>query len=131
MFQLKKNIFLFSLLFEKNGAVFGPFFICPFLIFSGFFIHFNDAHPAMQWLFYASFLKYGLEGGTLAIFGYEREPMECSEIYCHYVLPKKFIKTVDMHNGDFMTAMIALIVIFFVFRFTAFYVMLFRVRSKR
>lgn len=85
----------------------------------------------MQWLFHASFLKYGLEGGTLAIFGYERERMKCAEMYCHFVLPEKFIKTVDMHNGAFMTSVIALIVIFFIFRFTAFYVMSFRVRSKR
>ncbi|XP_037042712.1 ATP-binding cassette sub-family G member 4-like [Bradysia coprophila] len=115
----------------KNGAIFGPFFICPFLIFSGFFVQLNDAHPAMQWLFHASFLKYALEGGTLAIFGYERERMECSKLFCQFVLPKKFIKTVDMHNGDFMTAVIALVVIFFIFRFIAFYVMSFRVRSKR
>ncbi|KAJ6646154.1 ATP-binding cassette subfamily G member 4 [Pseudolycoriella hygida] len=94
----------------KNGAVFGPFFICPFLIFSGFFIQLNDAHPTMQWLFHASFLKYALEGGTLAIFGYERERMECSQLFCQFVLPKKFIKTVDMHNSDFMTAVIALII---------------------
>lgn len=124
-------VLIFEFFFFKNGAVFGPFFICPFLIFSGFFIQLNDAHPAMQWLFHASFLKYALEGGTLAIFGYERERMECSKLFCQFVLPKKFIKTVDMHNGDFMTAVIALLVIFFIFRFTAFYVMSFRVRSKR
>lgn len=115
----------------KNGAVFGPFFICPFLIFSGFFIHVSDAHPVMHWLFHISFLKYALEGASLAIFGYDRPKMNCDETYCHFVLPKKFMRTIDMDKGDYATATIALVVIFFIFRFTAFYVMSFRLRTKR
>lgn len=117
--------------FLQNGAIFGPFFICPFLIFSGFFIHLSDAQPILQWLFHISFLKYALEGASLAIFGYDRPKMNCDQLFCQFVLPKKFMKTVDMHNGDYLTATIALTVIFLIFRFTAFYVMSFRLRSKR
>ncbi|XP_049533755.1 ABC transporter G family member 6 [Anopheles darlingi] len=119
-----------SLFDVKNGAIFGPFFICPFLIFSGFFIHLTDAHPVMQWLFHISFLKYALQGAALAIFGYDRPRMECEETYCHFVLPKKFLKEVDMLQADFVQAVIALTVIFFVFRVAAFYVMRFRMKNK-
>ncbi|XP_058168547.1 uncharacterized protein LOC131283007 [Anopheles ziemanni] len=119
-----------SLFDVKNGAVFGPFFICPFLIFSGFFIHLNDAHPVMHWLFHISFLKYALQGAAMAIFGYDRPRMDCDETYCHYVLPKKFLKEVDMLNADFVEAVIALSVIFFVFRVSAFYVMQYRMKNK-
>uniref|UniRef100_A0A2M4AMD6 Putative transporter abc superfamily breast cancer resistance protein n=1 Tax=Anopheles triannulatus TaxID=58253 RepID=A0A2M4AMD6_9DIPT len=119
-----------SLFDVKNGAIFGPFFICPFLIFSGFFIHLTDAHPVMQWLFHISFLKYALQGAALAIFGYDRPRMECEETYCHFVLPKKFLKEVDMVHADFVQAVIALTVIFFVFRVAAFYVMRFRMKNK-
>lgn len=45
-----------------NGAIFGTFFICPFLIFSGFFVKFSDVHSMLHWLFHISFLKYALEG---------------------------------------------------------------------
>ncbi|XP_052864562.1 uncharacterized protein LOC128271162 [Anopheles cruzii] len=119
-----------SLFDVKNGAIFGPFFICPFLIFSGFFIHLTDAHPVMQWLFHISFLKYALEGASLAIFGYDRPRMDCDETYCHFVLPKKFLKEVDMLQADFVQAVIALSVIFFVFRVAAFYVMRYRMKNK-
>lgn len=128
-FYLLFLIYIFY--FLQNGAIFGPFFICPFLIFSGFFIHLSDAHPIMHWLFHISFLKYALEGASLAIFGYDRPKMDCDQLFCQFVLPKKFMKTVDMHNGDYLTATIALTIIFLIFRFTAFYVMSFRLCSKR
>uniref|UniRef100_A0A8D8P3I1 ATP-binding cassette sub-family G member 4 n=1 Tax=Culex pipiens TaxID=7175 RepID=A0A8D8P3I1_CULPI len=119
-----------SLFNVKNGAIFGPFFICPFLIFSGFFIHLNDAHPWMHWLFHVSFLKYALQGATVAIFGYDRPKLDCDETYCHFVLPKKFLQEIDMVRADFVEAVIALLVIFFVFRVAAFYVMQYRLRNK-
>uniref|UniRef100_A0A182U2S1 ABC-2 type transporter transmembrane domain-containing protein n=1 Tax=Anopheles melas TaxID=34690 RepID=A0A182U2S1_9DIPT len=119
-----------SLFDVKNGAIFGPFFICPFLIFSGFFIHLTDAHPIMHWLFHISFLKYALQGAAMAIFGYDRPRMDCDETYCHFVLPKKFLKEVDMLDADFVEAVIALGVIFFVFRVSAFYVMQYRMKNK-
>ncbi|XP_055593429.1 ATP-binding cassette sub-family G member 4 [Uranotaenia lowii] len=126
------GILVASLFNVKNGAIFGPFFICPFLIFSGFFIHLSDAHPMMHWLFYVSFLKYALQGATAAIFGFDRPKMECAETetYCHFVLPKKFLKEIDMVGADFVEAVIALTVIFFVFRVTAFYVMRYRLKNK-
>ncbi|XP_058815319.1 ATP-binding cassette subfamily G member 4-like [Topomyia yanbarensis] len=119
-----------SLFDVKNGAIFGPFFICPFLIFSGFFIHLDDAHPVMHWLFHVSFLKYALQGATVAIFGYDRPKLDCEETYCHFVLPKKFLKEIDMLSADFVEAVIALIVIFLVFRVGAFYVMRYRLKNK-
>lgn len=118
-----------SILFQ-NSAIFGPFFISPFLIFSGYFIHLKDAHQAMHWLFHISFLKYALEGAALAIFGYDRPKMDCDEIYCHYVLPKKFMKTVDLDGGDYGTAVLALAIIFFILRILAYFVMSIRLKYK-
>ncbi|CAL7935408.1 unnamed protein product [Xylocopa violacea] len=48
----------------QHGMIFGPFVILPFLIFSGFFVQFRDAHPYLRWLFHLSFLKYGFEVTT-------------------------------------------------------------------
>lgn len=115
----------------QNGAIFGPFFICPFLIFSGFFIQIKDAHPVLHWLFHISFLKYSLEGSSLAIFGYDRKKMECNEIFCQYVIPKKFLTDVEMVNGDYLNTILALFIIFIIFRVAAFYIMLYKLRHKR
>lgn len=46
----------------KYGCILGNFFICPFLIFSGFFVQMKHAHHLTHWLFHISFLKYALEG---------------------------------------------------------------------
>jgi ATP-binding cassette, subfamily G (WHITE), member 1 len=46
----------------KLGTIFGTFFICPFLIFSGFFVQLKHAHHLTHWMFHISFLKYALEG---------------------------------------------------------------------
>ena len=53
----------------QHGMIFGPLTILPFLIFSGFFVQFRDAHPYLRWLFHLSFLKYGFEGVMIAIYG--------------------------------------------------------------
>lgn len=46
----------------KYGCILGNFFICPFLIFSGFFVQLKHTHHLTHWLFHISFLKYALEG---------------------------------------------------------------------
>lgn len=115
----------------QHAAIFGTFFICPFLIFSGFFIHLTDAHEVLHWLFHISFLKYALEGATLAIFGYDRSKMECNRLFCEFVWPKKFMKTIDMHNGNYVTAVVALSIIFLLFRCIAFGVMYMRLGARR
>jgi ATP-binding cassette, subfamily G (WHITE), member 1 len=51
-----------SLFNVKWGCIFGNMFICPFLLFSGFFVQLEHAHSALHWLFHISFLKYALEG---------------------------------------------------------------------
>lgn len=54
----------------KYGCIFGNFFICPFLVFSGFFVQLKHAHHLTHWLFHISFLKYALEG---------RQRLSCSK----------------------------------------------------
>lgn len=46
----------------QYGTILGNFFICPFLVFSGFFVQMKHAPSILHWMFHASFLKYALEG---------------------------------------------------------------------
>lgn len=84
----------------------------------------------MHWLFHVSFLKYALEGASLSLFGYGRERMPCDKMYCQFVLPDKFMKTMNMHEANYLHVLIALSVIFLFFRFIAYYLMLYRLRNK-
>lgn len=113
----------------QNGVIFGPLIILPFMIFSGFFVHLNDAHPYMQWLFHISFLKYGFEGVMVAIYGYDRPKMYCSKEYCHYRHPRHLLKEIDMTHAEYWSSITVLIGLYFALEFTA-YVAL-RIRLKR
>lgn len=115
----------------KYGAILGPLFICPFLAFSGFFLRQSDAPEWLEWIFSISFLKYGLEGASLAIFGFNRPKLDCHKIYCHYARPKTFLKNIGMENGSFQMAALFLLVLFLMLRIIAFYIMSFRIRIFR
>nr|CAD7431248.1 unnamed protein product [Timema monikensis] len=115
----------------QNGMVFGPLFIMPFTIFSGFFIHMNDASIYFRWLFHLSYLKYGLECMVWAVYGYERTGLVCNEIYCHYRSPIQFLKELDMHNNSYWFNILILVVMFFLLRLISFLILLFRLGLKR
>lgn len=108
----------------------GPFVIAPFVVFSGFFLRLADAPKWLHWLFHASFLKYATEGATHAIFGYNRPKLECKEIFCYYQIPSKFLKMIDMHQGDFLSAFIVLLAICVSLRVAAFFILALRLKKR-
>ncbi|XP_017117022.2 ABC transporter G family member 2 [Drosophila elegans] len=115
----------------KLGSILGPFFICPFLQFSGFFLMEKDAPVYMRWMFDISFLKYSLEGSMAAIFGYNRDRLVCEEMYCHLIAPKHILKSLDMADANYSFALIVLLGILVFLRIVAFYIMSFRLRLFR
>lgn len=117
------------LLFQL-GVIIGPFAIAPFVVFSGFFLRLADAPIYLKWVFHTSYLKYGLEGASQAIFGYNRPKLECNDIYCHYRIPTKFMKIVDMHHNDFMSAFTILLIICIALRIFAFFLMALRLQRR-
>uniref|UniRef100_A0A0A1XK62 ATP-binding cassette sub-family G member 1 n=1 Tax=Zeugodacus cucurbitae TaxID=28588 RepID=A0A0A1XK62_ZEUCU len=120
-----------SALSVHYGAIFGPFFICPFLAFSGFFLQRKDSPFYLKWMFDISFLKYALDGSMLSLFGYGREKLECKEMYCHHSHPAFFLRDMDLANANYKLAAIFLLSIFIILRILAFYIMSFRLRLFR
>ncbi|CAH2108444.1 unnamed protein product [Euphydryas editha] len=123
------GLFNGSLFSVKNGVIFGPFFIMPFTIFSGFFLRYDDAPFFIQWLFHLSFLKHGLIGLVIAIFGMDRPKLPCTDLYCHYTRPVQFLKDNGMLGEQFSVTVVALCLIGFVFIAAAYVVL--KVRLKR
>ena len=105
-------------------AACGIFF---FTLFSGFFVLMKDTHHLWHWLFYCSFLKHGLDGGFLAIFGFNRSKLECNEIYCHYESPTKFLDTLGI-QASYVNAVAVIVFSLFLFRISAFFVIKFRLK---
>lgn len=73
----------------------------PMFLISGFFIHLNDLSPYMKWMSYFSIFRYSLEAATLTVFGYDRPPLKCSEAYCHFRRPVKFLEEMGLENGNY------------------------------
>ncbi|CAB0043678.1 unnamed protein product [Trichogramma brassicae] len=92
----------------KSAVIFGPFFILPFMIFSGFFVHMSDAQPYLHWLFHGSFLKYGYEAVMVAVYGYGRPRMDCTDDFCYFIYPETVMKTLDMPNSDYWFSFLVL-----------------------
>lgn len=127
---MSNKLLLFFLGHFQAGAILGPFVIAPNFIFCGFFVHLTDASPYLHFLFYISYLRYAAEGCVDALFGYDRPKLKCNDIYCHFQIPGKFIKVVDMQRNDFWSAFVILLVILIAIRILAFLVIMWRLKRR-
>ncbi|XP_059046295.1 ATP-binding cassette subfamily G member 4-like [Achroia grisella] len=114
----------------KNGVVFGPFFIMPFTIFSGFFLRYSDAPFYFRWLFHISFLKHGLVGLIFAIYGMDREKLPCSDIYCHFTIPKQFITEMELATESYTFVVLPLLAIGVCVFLCSYVILRIRLKSK-
>lgn len=110
--------------------VWGALAIMPFTIFSGFFVHMNDAPAYFQWLFHISYLKYGLDGVLISIYSYERERLQCSIDYCHFTSPQKFLEALDMGNGSYWFNVLILVIMFFSLRLVSYLILFYRLTNR-
>ncbi|XP_057334859.1 ATP-binding cassette sub-family G member 4-like isoform X1 [Microplitis mediator] len=113
----------------QNSVILGPLLIMPFVIFSGFFVHINDAPSYLQWLFHASFLKYGFETAMASMYGFDRRKMKCSDDYCHFAFPKKLMHEMGMINVDYWFSMLILFCLYFLLDILAYITL--RLRLKK
>lgn len=44
-------------------------------------------------------MKHGLDGFTSLILGFNRTNMDCSDMYCHWITPRKFLNMIEMEEN--------------------------------
>ena len=120
-----------TLVIFQNGVFFGPVASVPILLFSGFFVNFNTIPGYLQWVPYVSYIRYGFEGAMISIYGYGREKLSCSEAYCHFRNPTKFLEEMDMATAKYWIDAVALGGFFILLRCVAYIVLRLKLRSKR
>ncbi|KAL5279994.1 hypothetical protein ACFFRR_004166 [Megaselia abdita] len=113
--------FLIAFIGQTIGMIFGTSFklalaiilvpaVClPLLMFSGYFIRRNELNEYTQRLSDVSFLRYALEGMMQAIYGYDRNSLECSEGICFFANAQKFMKYMGMDGNLYAIDILALI----------------------
>lgn len=113
-----------------NGCAVGPAAIAPFL---GLAIYgFDFAHDIPKWmdvLMQLSFMRSGVVGLVLSVFGLNRRPLDCPDIYCHYADPEVILRMTNIDTMSFWTPISYILLITLVLRILAFIGL--RVRVKK
>ena len=69
------------------------------ITFAGVLIHEKDAPWLLRWNFELDFLKHSMDGMVTSIFGWNREKLECNEIYCHFQKPADLLKVIETNQN--------------------------------
>lgn len=115
----------------QNGVFLAPVMSVPFLLFSGFFVSFDAIPVYLRWITYLSYIRYGFEGTALATYGFGREKLKCYQTYCHFKSPMTTLEELDMVNANYTLDIVALIVIFFVLRISAYLFLRWKLKTTR
>uniref|UniRef100_A0A146KSC3 ATP-binding cassette sub-family G member 4 n=1 Tax=Lygus hesperus TaxID=30085 RepID=A0A146KSC3_LYGHE len=115
-----------------NGVIFGPLFIMPWVMMSGYFIQKRDAPGWSQPFFTMSYLRHGMEGLAASVYGYARLPLPCiTEDYCHLRAPVKVLKELDMVDINYSTNALVILGIYFFFKILTYFVLVYQLKVKR
>nr|XP_029722999.1 ATP-binding cassette sub-family G member 1 isoform X1 [Aedes albopictus] len=115
----------------ETGVFLGPVSTIPIILFSGFFVNFDVIPKYLQWLTYVSYVRYGFEGAMVSVYGMNREKLSCTEIYCHYRSPQKFLEEMSMDKAEYWIDATALFCLFIGLRVVAYLVLRWKLHSIR
>lgn len=101
----------------QNGCAIGPSSIAPFLGLAIYGFDFAHRIPLMMnILMKTSFIRCGVVAMVLTIFGFNREPLHCNDVYCHFSKPDVLFKYLDIDRTSVWLEIITMIGIMLVFR---------------
>ena len=106
----------------------GPVSTAPIFLFSGFFITFSTIPAYLRWMCYVVYVRYGFEGTLLSVYGLDRQPLHCSQPYCPFKSPARFLSTFDMSESVFWVDLLVLVVYYIVVRVLAYFILKWKVR---
>jgi hypothetical protein len=109
----------------------GPVTSVPIVLFSGFFVNFNAIPAYLRFLSYVSYIRYGFEGAMITVYGYNRRSLKCSEDFCLYKSPRKFLTDMSMDKAVYWIDVVALIGFLIALRIVAYFVLRLKLRSLR
>ncbi|XP_070150083.1 ATP-binding cassette sub-family G member 4 [Polyergus mexicanus] len=115
----------------ETGVFIGPVMSVPIVLFSGFFINFNAIPKYLKFLSYVSYVRYGFEGAMISVYGYNRAKLKCSEYYCHFKSPTKFLEQMSMENAVYWVDVVALLGFLLCLRVVVYFVLRLKLRSLR
>jgi hypothetical protein len=101
----------------------------PLVLFSGFFLNLRDVPSWLKWLTHISYFRYAFEGSMQCVYGYNRSNMECSQPYCYFKSPLKFLEEFEMADAVYAYDIGALVIWVVVLQLLVLIVLKARIRS--
>lgn len=99
------------------------------LLFGGFLILKQDAHPFFHVIFDLNFVKQNGDASMAALFGYNRSKLDCEEeFYCHYQQPKKFLDDIGVEDQITFESVVVVLAYLVGLRLAAFLIMNYRLK---
>lgn len=77
-----------------------PTTLIPAVLFSGFFIRYDELFDVFKPLTYISPFRFAFEGTSIAAYGFDRKDLGCSEMFCYYRKAKKVLEMLDMEGSN-------------------------------
>uniref|UniRef100_A0A6M2DXG6 Putative secreted protein n=1 Tax=Xenopsylla cheopis TaxID=163159 RepID=A0A6M2DXG6_XENCH len=71
------------------------------LVFSGFFMRLTEVPSHLMFLCYLSYFRYAFGGAMFAVYGNGRPQLECTEPFCMYKSPNKFLHDMGLNDESF------------------------------
>ncbi|KAF4518793.1 hypothetical protein B566_EDAN005414 [Ephemera danica] len=116
-----------------NGMFTGPVLSVPLMLLSCYGMGSGSAtipfliRIAMSF----SYLRYGLEGIIVTMYGDDRQPLACPIDYCHLREPVQLLRHVGMETVSYWEDVAFLVVNFLVLRIATFLLLRYRLSSRR
>lgn len=111
-------------IFLQNGTVVGPLIMAPLLGLAIYGFDFAADIPLFTYaLMKLSFIRVGIVSLVLCVFGYNRAPLDCKDMYCHFDDPKVLLRFVRVETVNVWHEIGFLIMYLVLFR-TIFYLSL-------
>ena len=94
-------------------------------------MNFGTMPAYLEWLSYASYVRYSFEGVLQAIYGFDRPELICDHSdrhKCVFMYGEAILRELDVHNAKFYLDFIILCVFFVVLRIGCYIVLRWRVK---
>ncbi|XP_046451679.1 ATP-binding cassette subfamily G member 4-like isoform X2 [Daphnia pulex] len=122
----------FGAVFSIDVATFiAPIATIPFLLLSGFFVHLNHIPSYLSWLTYFSVLRYGFEGSMLSVYDNNRTSLACSDSFCHFRYPQKFLQYFGFAQSSYYFNVVGLLIMFLLIRVAGYFALRYKLRHVR
>ncbi|XP_046639075.1 ATP-binding cassette sub-family G member 1-like [Daphnia pulicaria] len=120
------GLFFGTALSIQSAVFLGPTCAIPFFLFAGYFINLNSVPSYLSWFSYISVFRYGFEGSMIAIYDYDRPPLECAQPYCYFRSPQKFLENFAMEQSSYLFCILGMLAYFIILRILGYFLL----RSK-